>query len=104
MKKQKDVVAKQSKATLEAGVAEPEFSVQNQRITFDLDLSALEHAHMCMYEACLHAQLPLTEALRLLVQHVLQPLPPVTPADEVRSRLDGKMRAHFSEVRFANDM
>ena len=71
---------------------------------FDLDLSALEHAHMCMYEACLHAQLPLTEALRLLVQHVFQPLPPVTPADEVRNRLEGKMRAHFSEVRFTNDI
>ena len=33
VKKQKDVVAKQSKATLEAGMAEPEFSVRNQKIT-----------------------------------------------------------------------
>jgi hypothetical protein len=51
-----------------------------------------------MHDAFLQAQPPLTDALRLFVQLAFRPLPPRSPADEVRDRLEGKMRAHFVEA------
>ena len=54
----------------------------------DVNLTTLEHAHMCLHEAFLQSQPTLSEALRLLL-----------PAHEVKSRLDPKMRSHFVEVR-----
>ena len=67
------------------------------------DLSNLDHARACMHDAFLQAQPPLTDALRLFVQLAFRPLPPRSPADEVRDRLEGKMRAHFVEVSFRSD-
>ena len=62
------------------------------------DLSNLDHARACMHDAFLQAQPPLTDALRLFVQLAFRPLSPRSPADEVRDRLEGKMRAHFVEA------
>jgi hypothetical protein len=61
----------------------------------DIRLSALEHMHACLHEVFLQAQPPLTAALRLLAQHVFQPLPPRTPADEIYDRLDQVMQQQF---------
>jgi len=57
----------------------------------DVNLTTLEHAHMCLHEAFLQSQPTLSEALRLLL-----------PAHEVKSRLDPKMRSHFVEVRLCS--
>ncbi len=53
----------------------------------DINLTTLEHAHMCLYEAFLLSQPSLSEALLLVV-----------PANDIRSLLDSRMRQHFVNV------
>ena len=53
----------------------------------DINLTTLEHAHMCFYEASLLSQPSLSEALLLVV-----------PASDIKSLLDSKMQQHFVEV------